>query len=208
MPTHRLATFAVLLGALLAPMVRSGEVDAGADRLLADLDEAARLPRRMAERARMALQAQRLFQGPPRRRRRGGLAAQAYFVDALTLLRVSVKATGEGAEALARWEGELHHGPGREELDPSQLAEAIPEPGAGASPVPAGAPARSGGEAAGATGGAEAGTGAEDDSPDGRRRRRRRGGRRRRRRGQGAGPSAGSGAGGGGDAAPPSAGGA
>jgi poly(A) polymerase len=194
---------AVLLGALLVPMRQAGEVDAGADQLLAELVQTARLPRRMAERARMALQAQRLFHGPPRRRRRGGLAAQAYFVDALTLLRVSVRATGEGAEALARWEGEAPrgHAEGAEEIEPALLAEALPEP-ARAGAVPAGATGRGAplAEGTAASGVDAAGAEGDDETPDGRRRRRRRGGRRRRRRGQGPG--------GGGDAPSPSAGGA
>jgi poly(A) polymerase len=165
----------MLLGALLVHLRSGPGGEPAADRLLVEFVQTARLPRRMAERCRMALQAQRLFHGPPRRRRRGGLASQAYFADALQLLRITVKATGEGREALARWEAEAERSPagGREELDPSLLAEAAPEPGPAGSPPSAEALA----------GGEPAGEG--EIGPDGRRRRRRRGGRRRRRRGQG-----------------------
>jgi poly(A) polymerase len=169
----------MLLGALLVHLRGGPGGEPAADHLLAEFVQTARLPRRMAERCRMALQAQRLFHGPPRRRRRGGLASQAYFADALQLLRITVKATGEGREALARWEAEADRSPGggREELDPSLLAEAAPESGpAGSAPdAESRADARAEGD--------QAGEG--EVGPDGRRRRRRRGGRRRRRRGQG-----------------------
>ena len=77
---------------------------------------------------------------------------------------MTVKATGQGAEALSRWEDEAQQrdGEGGEEIEPSQLAEAVGD----AAPETA--------VAADATGDAA---------------RRRRGGRRRRRRGRGAGAS-------------------
>ncbi len=95
---------AVLLGALLLhlPPGEPGEAS-GRDALRDALVTTARLPRRIAERTRLALVAQRAFRGQVRRRRRG-LAAQAYFIDALQLLRVSVGATGEGEELLAEWQ--------------------------------------------------------------------------------------------------------
>jgi poly(A) polymerase len=118
---------AVLLGALLMHLRRDEPAGEGeprrpggagaagesaADQLLGQLVQTARLPRRMAERTRLAMGTQRVFRGPARRRRRrgGGLGAQAYFQDALQLLEITVRATGEGAEALARWrtEGEAH----------------------------------------------------------------------------------------------------
>jgi hypothetical protein len=133
----------------------------------------------MAERTRMALQAQKLFHGPPRRRRRGGLSGQAYFQDALQLLRLTVKATGQGADALARWEDEAQRreGSGAEEIEPSLLAEATGDapPGAEATPVRAGE--------------GDSGRPDADDAGEGAQRRRR-GGRRRRRRGRGGGGSA------------------
>ena len=153
---------AMLLGALLVHLRTGPADDPAADHLLAELVQTARLPRKMAERTRMAMQAQKLFHGPPRRRRRGGLAGQAYFTDALQLLRVTVKATGEGAEALARWEDEAQRrdGEGGEEIEPSLLAEAGGDSTPEGSTLP-------------------------EESTDAARRRR--GGRRRRRRGRGGG---------------------
>ncbi len=158
---------AMLLGALLVHLRDGPAGEPAADNLLAELVQTARLPRKMADRTRMAMQAQKLFHGPPRRRRRGGLAGQAYFQDALLLLRITVKATGEGAEALSRWEDEAERrhgeeGEGAEEIEPSQLAEAGGDGTTGAPTTP-------------------------DESGDAARRRR--GGRRRRRRGRGAGGS-------------------
>jgi poly(A) polymerase len=182
---------AVLLGTLLIHLHKGTEGEAEAERLLAELVQTARLPRRVAERARMALSAQRLFHGPPRRRRRrrgGGLAAQAYFQDALQLLEISWRATGEGAEALERWRAEADRsGPGREEVDPSELArdeetDVVP-PGAVEVPLRStgspGLPARGEIREVDVGGGSPEGAGSRG-------RRRRRGGRRRRRRGAGA----------------------
>ena len=164
------ASDAMLLGALLIHLHGAAEGEDAADVLLAELVQTARLPRKMAERTRMALRAQRLFHGPPRRRRRGGLSAQAYFDDALLLLRMTVRATGQGGEALARWEGEGQpdRGGSGEEIDPALLDDAAPVVAADAT--------------ANATTDASAEASAEAEA---RRRRRRRGGRRRGRRGQG-----------------------
>jgi poly(A) polymerase len=165
---------AMLLGALLIHLHGPADGEDAVDVLLAELVQTARLPRKMAERTRMALRAQRLFHGPPRRKRRGSLSAQAYFDDALLLLRMTVRATGQGGEALARWEGEAHqpgHGGGGEEIDPALLDDAAPV--AGARP---GAPAGAAAEGAASESTAEG---------EARSRRRRRGGRRRGRRGQG-----------------------
>src|SRR5512147_2595645 len=100
---------AVLLGALLVhlPAGEDGRMRA-AEELLAQLVTSARLPRRVAERTRLAMGAQASLRGPARRRR--GFGAQAYFEDALRLLEVSVRATGEGAEDLARWRAAAHRG--------------------------------------------------------------------------------------------------
>ena len=170
---------AMLLGALLVHLRVGPGGDAAGDLLLAELVQTARLPRRMADRTRMALQAQKLFHGPPRRRRRGGLSGQAYFQDALQLLRLTVKATGQGADALARWEDEAQRreGAGSEEIEPSLLAEATGD----AAPGAEGAPVRTREADAGSPDGDETGEGAQ---------RRRRGGRRRRRRGRGGSGSA------------------
>jgi poly(A) polymerase len=112
---------AVLLGALLmhvggtgpaAPGDGAGEPDgapraSAADALLATLVTTSRLPRKVAERTRLALHAQRTFREPPRRgrrRRRGRGAPQGDAqADAVQLLRISVDATGEGQEVLDRW---------------------------------------------------------------------------------------------------------
>jgi poly(A) polymerase len=166
---------AVLLGSLLMHLRRGGDGDAGADGLLTALVQTARLPRRVAERTRLALGAQRLLHGPPRRRRRrgGGVAGQGYFRDAVQLLEMTVRATGDGAEALDRWKAQGE----------ARLREAAPERPDGDRPGrPEAAPAPA---AAGSPGGTGAEGAVPGDEP-GRRRRRRRGGRRRRRRGQGA----------------------
>jgi poly(A) polymerase len=152
-----------------APPERAGG-RSEADALLASLVQTSRLPRKISERARLALHAQRYLRDPPRKRRRRGrgLSGQQYFTDALQLLRISVEATGEGREVLERWTS--HHGRADGE-PPRHEARAGAEP-----PAPPGAPAPQ--EAP-----QEA---AAEGSPGGRRRRRRRGGRRRRRRGAGA----------------------
>ncbi len=74
-----------------------------ADELLASLVSTSRLPRRVAERVRLALSAQRHLHEPPRGRRARKLVGHSYFVDALQLLEISVDATGAGAELLEQW---------------------------------------------------------------------------------------------------------
>ncbi len=149
---------------------------------LTSLVQTARLPRKVAERTRLALHAQRQLSEPPRRRRRRGrgLAGQQYFTDALQLLRITVEATGQGGDILERWSS---HGDGAREgadeaagADRGEVhAEGAPATSAAHPHLPPEDQAASG-----------------DGQPGGRRRRRRRGGRRRRRRGTavGAGPSA------------------
>jgi poly(A) polymerase len=163
------ASEAVLLGALLLHL-RTGDEEQTSqrDRLLDELVAAARLPRRIAERTRLALSAQRTFHGVARRRRRG-FATQAYFRDALQLLRITVRATGDGEAALERWSAEAesaHHGEAREGRGRARGRELAAQ-----SPAPE-----------------EGGAGAASGEPAPRHRRRR-GGRRRRRRGPG-GPGA------------------
>jgi poly(A) polymerase len=221
---------AVLLGALLAhldatdaaPPARAGapadapDDAAGvwlgeAEAFLGTLVQTSRLPRKVAERVRLALQAQRQLADPARRRRRRGrgLAGQTYFEDALHLLRIRVDATGEGGEVLERWsrEGSVHAGPPPEpEARPEGRsrragARGRPPRAEGASPAAAlDGPEirevvittdRDEGALAGPDVEAElpaasaAPDGEEGAQPAGRRRRRRRGGRRRRRRGGG-----------------------
>lgn len=187
---------AVLLGALLmhlgepAPARREGpEGDAAEpgdpgreDDLLAQLISTSRLPRKVAERARLALHAQRTLRDPPRRRRRRGRGpgGQLQLSDAVQLLRISVEATGEGRDVLERVTGS-------EREEPAAAPDALLDD---AGPGP-GEPAARAAEPHGrrpreelAVGAGEA-AGEHDGSPGGRRRRRRRGGRRRRRRGAG-----------------------
>jgi len=175
----------VLLGALLTHLRHGPGGDAAADALLTQLVQTARLPRRIAERTRLAMAAQRTLLGPPRRRRRGGgMTAQAYFRDALQLLAIAVRATGEGAEPLARWqaEGERRGSRGEGALEGREGGAAALEEEGGA--LPAGETPNVEVEASlpsGAHGSPAEGEGS------GRRHRRRRGGRRRRRRGRGGG---------------------
>jgi poly(A) polymerase len=182
--------------------------DDAADRLLELLVQTSRLPRKVAERTRLALQAQRVLREPVRKRRRRGrgLSGQPHFVDALQLLEITVGATGQGQEILDRWtgegSGERDHeraerddgprpvtGPGGEPVAPFEAAEAEEEEvetqgeleldlGGGGTAPEAGGPRKEG----------SPGTG----------QRRRRGGRRRRRRGGSAGgaPAGGGGQGG------------
>jgi poly(A) polymerase len=85
-----------------ADAARRPQGDTEADALLASLVSTSRLPRKVAERVRQALHAQRYFREPPKRRRGRGLPGQPYFVDALQLLEITVEATGAGREVLDR----------------------------------------------------------------------------------------------------------
>jgi len=181
---------AVLLGSLLTHLRHGPTGEAAADELLSQLVQTARLPRRIAERTRLAMGAQRLFQGPPKRRRRrrgASLSAQSYFRDALQLLQMSVRATGEGAEALERWksEAERHHARGEPEsgeVSPEELeggSEEAARPSASRETPTVEVSATLEGRPAGPP------DSLGEEGP-GRRKRRRRGGRRRRRRGRGA----------------------
>jgi poly(A) polymerase len=74
--------------------------------LLAELVRNARLPRRIAERCRMILIAQRTLSG--QRRRRTSLAAfrrHPLFNESLTVFEISVEATGEFRDQLEAWKG-------------------------------------------------------------------------------------------------------
>ena len=194
---------AVLLGALLIHLPEPEGKTSPRDELLEALVGAARLPRRIAERVRLALDAQAVFRSGPRRRQRG-LPSQSYYQDALQLLEVTVRATGEDEELLARWQSgealsEVHAGKPQGEAGrrnghaPRHTnGHAHPKPhkapttaAAGEESPPAEGDVVSAAEAAG--GGADAEAGAAGEA---RRRRRRRGGRRRRRRGGAAAESA------------------
>jgi poly(A) polymerase len=104
----------VLLATLLLPIVLDAPappedearptLNQAVEDLLAELVRNARLPRRIAERCRMILFAQRTLSG--QRRRRGSLASfrrHPLFEEALTVFEVWVEATGEHQEALERW---------------------------------------------------------------------------------------------------------
>jgi len=75
--------------------------------VLAEMVRTARLPRRIAERARMILLAQPILAGERRRRRSSpqAFARQSYFPEALAVFELSVAATGQGQENLAKWQG-------------------------------------------------------------------------------------------------------
>jgi poly(A) polymerase len=95
------------------PWVRASPA---AEALLEELVRTSRLPRKVAERIRLALHAQAIFFEPTpakgRRRRRGrGLAGQPYFADALQLLRITVEATGMGVDVYHRWHAEALKNP-------------------------------------------------------------------------------------------------
>jgi poly(A) polymerase len=192
---------AVLLGALLMHLGKrpagpaSSEEGAAAGReprasafeeseaLLASLVQTARLPRKIAERTRLALHAQRLFADPSRKRRRRGRgpAGQQYLADALQLFRIAVDATGEGREALERWTQREAQEDRAERAEPSAEPRTPAERGAEPAAVEVEAVAAPDGEPS--AGPAAAGA----DGQPARRRKRRRGGRRRHRRGAGAG---------------------
>jgi len=185
---------AALLGTLLIHLPGAeGDARSPQSDLLDALVQGARLPRKIAERTRLALSAQRIFHDGSRRRQRS-LPAQSYYVDALQLLEVTVRATGEGDELLARWKsGEAVH-----DERPHGRSQPHP-PRHGAARNGARAEAAEPEAATAGDGEAKAGpTKAEPDEAAGadgeaRRRRRRRGGKRRRRRG-GARPAEGGGA--------------
>lgn len=74
--------------------------------VLTEMVRTARLPRRIAERSRMILLAQPILSGERRRRRSSpqAFARQSYFPEALAVYELSVAATGQGQEHLARWQ--------------------------------------------------------------------------------------------------------
>src|SRR4051812_4515115 len=74
--------------------------------VLAEMVRTARLPRRIAERARLILAAQPLLSGDRKKRRFSpqAFARQSIFPEALAIFELSVAATGKGAEQLSRWQ--------------------------------------------------------------------------------------------------------
>ncbi|WNG45804.1 polynucleotide adenylyltransferase PcnB [Archangium minus] len=105
---------AILLAALLVPIAQAGpvvesqdpavrpSVAQGIEDLLAEFVQTARLPRRIAERCRLLLIAQRTLSGE-RRRRTGAFRRHPLFNDALVVFEISVEATGQHREALEAW---------------------------------------------------------------------------------------------------------
>ncbi len=146
------------------------------EELLAELVRSARLPRRIAERARLVLHAQRILSGVRKRRSSPmKFVRQPYFADALLVLELYAKATGHGVDALERWRQRYaqYVAEAREKGQtlPDAAAEILAsEVEAEASPAPGAAVAAS---AAGSSEATDAGEAEE-------RRRRRRRGRRKR----------------------------
>jgi poly(A) polymerase len=110
---------AILLAALLVPIAQAGPIIESQDPagrpsvaqaiedLLAEFVQTARLPRRIAERCRLLLIAQRTLTGE-RRRRTGAFRKHPLFNDALVVFEISVEASGQHREALEAWKrGEL-----------------------------------------------------------------------------------------------------
>jgi poly(A) polymerase len=106
---------AILLATLLVPISRAApqpdeSQDPGAkpsvaqsiEDLLAGFVQSARLPRRIAERCRLLLLAQRTLTGE-RRRRSQSFRRHPLFNEALAVFELSVEATGEFRDALAAW---------------------------------------------------------------------------------------------------------
>jgi poly(A) polymerase len=220
---------AVLLGALVMhlgepaePDEEGGEIErasargaSDADALLASLVQTSRLPRKIAERVRLAIHAQRGLREPQRRKRRRGRgsAGQPSFQDAVQLLRITVEATGVGQELLTRVaaQAQAHSGaPGERDLDHDRDGDGEREGEAAVAgrhrrppaPVRDAAPERDAPEQRNVEGergeprtvdigGGEALAEGADGQPGARKRRRRRGGRRRHRRGVGDGESGG-----------------
>jgi poly(A) polymerase len=111
---------AILLATLLVPISRAApppaesqepgarpSVSQAIEDLLASFVQTARLPRRIAERCRLLLLAQRTLTGE-RRRRTGAFRKHPLFAEAMTVFEISVEATGEFRDALEAWKsGEL-----------------------------------------------------------------------------------------------------
>ena len=107
--------------ALEEPEVPAGQEDTGqpvvsvakaVESLLHELVRQARLPRRIAERCRMILMAQRTMAGL--RRRRGGLGGfrgHPLFNESLKVFEVWVRATNEHREALEKWKSGIAPNP-------------------------------------------------------------------------------------------------
>ncbi|MBI5547497.1 MAG: polynucleotide adenylyltransferase PcnB, partial [Deltaproteobacteria bacterium] len=99
---------AVMLHPLARAMPEAADVEMSSgeavDALLDQMVQTARLPRRLADRARTLLWAEGVLSGERRRRRSlASFRRHPTFPDALLLLEIGAEATGKGAEAVARW---------------------------------------------------------------------------------------------------------
>ncbi len=100
----------LLLAALLLRLARPTAAAPAfpIETLLSDLVKVSRMPRRIAEGTRLLLLAQRALVGE--RRRRGSpnrIIRSPHFADAIALMELNAKITGEGTEALSRWRERL-----------------------------------------------------------------------------------------------------
>ncbi|HYV68285.1 MAG TPA: polynucleotide adenylyltransferase PcnB [Myxococcales bacterium] len=89
--------------------------------VLAEMVRTARLPRRIAERARLVLAAQPLLSGERKKRRFSPQAfvRQSIFPEALAVFELSVAATGRGADQLQKWQA-LFAGQDFSQLEPEE----------------------------------------------------------------------------------------
>ncbi|XXF81637.1 polynucleotide adenylyltransferase PcnB [Myxococcaceae bacterium GXIMD 01537] len=124
---------AILLATLLVPISRAApqpepqeggrpSVSHAIEELLAGFVQSARLPRRIAERCRMLLLAQRTLTGE-RRRRTGAFRRHPLFSEALVVFEMTVEASGEGWEQLEAWRAGEVPPPPKGEAAPGAAAE-------------------------------------------------------------------------------------
>ena len=103
----------IIIAVMLHPLARAmPELEGGegvslgeaVDRLLDQMVQTARLPRRMSDRARLLLWAEGVLSGERRRRRSlASFRRHPIFADALTLFEICVEATGVGKETVEQW---------------------------------------------------------------------------------------------------------
>lgn len=107
-------TDAVMLATLLSFLPAPDDDDddevstlPSSDGVLARMSAQARLPRRIADRVRAVLASQKFFVESPKKKRRRksgvGFVRTPHFNEALQLFEISVRATGQHADALALW---------------------------------------------------------------------------------------------------------
>lgn len=106
-------TDAVMLATLLSFLPSPDEDEEetstlpSSDGVLARMSAQARLPRRIADRVRAVLASQKLFVDSPKKKRRRksgvGFVRTPHFNEALQLFEISVRATGQHADALETW---------------------------------------------------------------------------------------------------------